>query len=279
VLTIRVRLADVGQDPADATARLSRLLPDVRADGDMNLLGSLLNDLAANEAMVGRDRQAFAHAVESAEIDEELGSPVHAAWTRSFAAAAAGRLGLMEEAESNLAIAAEVSLSAGPALQGLLLSQALPALTLLGHGRLAARAAGAQAEYMGVTGASLSPGERALLDRDLARARTVTNPQVWHEAFEAGRVARVDAVISEILAVATGAAEARRQGTRPAVSLTKRERQVLGLVGRGASDAAIAVELGISAKTASVHVANVKAKLGVETRVEAALRARDLGIA
>jgi DNA-binding NarL/FixJ family response regulator len=40
------------------------------------------------------------------------------------------------------------------------------------------------------------------------------------------------------------------------------------------SDSEIGRELFISPKTVSVHVANIKAKFGVSTRIEAALRAQ-----
>jgi DNA-binding CsgD family transcriptional regulator len=60
--------------------------------------------------------------------------------------------------------------------------------------------------------------------------------------------------------------------------LTAREVEVLALVGAGRSDAEISQTLFISPKTASVHVANIKGKLGVASRVEVALHARDLGL-
>jgi DNA-binding CsgD family transcriptional regulator len=55
--------------------------------------------------------------------------------------------------------------------------------------------------------------------------------------------------------------------------LTPREREVLRLVGRGLSNAQIARSLFISEKTASVHVSNILRKLGVTSRVQAALAA------
>jgi ATP/maltotriose-dependent transcriptional regulator MalT len=60
--------------------------------------------------------------------------------------------------------------------------------------------------------------------------------------------------------------------------LTDREREVLILVAAGRSNPEIARELFISAKTASVHVSNILAKLGVSGRVEAAAVAHRLGI-
>jgi DNA-binding CsgD family transcriptional regulator len=60
--------------------------------------------------------------------------------------------------------------------------------------------------------------------------------------------------------------------------LTARELEVLGLLARGRSDREIASELFISPKTASVHVSNVKGKLGVERRIEAAQVGLRLGL-
>ncbi len=65
----------------------------------------------------------------------------------------------------------------------------------------------------------------------------------------------------------------------PALGLTDRELEVLRLVAAGRSNREIAAELFISAKTASVHVSNILAKLGVHTRVEAAAIAHQAGVA
>jgi ATP/maltotriose-dependent transcriptional regulator MalT len=60
--------------------------------------------------------------------------------------------------------------------------------------------------------------------------------------------------------------------------LTDREREVLLLVAAGHSNPEIARVLFISAKTASVHVSNILAKLGVNGRVEAAAVVHRLGV-
>ena len=57
------------------------------------------------------------------------------------------------------------------------------------------------------------------------------------------------------------------------LGLTARESEVLRLVAAGRSNPEIAAELFISAKTASVHVSNILAKLGVSSRGEAAAAA------
>ncbi|MEU8124076.1 AAA family ATPase [Spirillospora sp. NPDC049024] len=61
--------------------------------------------------------------------------------------------------------------------------------------------------------------------------------------------------------------------------LTARESEVVRLLARGRSNREIAEELVISPKTASVHVSNILAKLGVASRGEAAAAARDRGLA
>lgn len=69
-------------------------------------------------------------------------------------------------------------------------------------------------------------------------------------------------------------------GTGPtaAVELTPREREILALVAAGRSNGEIAGRLFISAKTVSVHVSNVMAKLGAASRTEAAALARRAGL-
>ena len=60
--------------------------------------------------------------------------------------------------------------------------------------------------------------------------------------------------------------------------LTERGREVLALMASGRSNGQIAAALFISPKTASVHVSNILAKLGVDSRVEAAAVAHRLGV-
>ena len=62
------------------------------------------------------------------------------------------------------------------------------------------------------------------------------------------------------------------------VGLTEREREILELLAAGRSNPQIAGALFISPKTASVHVSNILAKLGVASRVEAAAVAHRLGV-
>lgn len=61
-----------------------------------------------------------------------------------------------------------------------------------------------------------------------------------------------------------------RGGSEPRFGLSRREREVLALVASGRSNRRIAEELFISEKTVARHLSNIFAKLGVNTRVEAA---------
>src|SRR2546423_5002612 len=62
--------------------------------------------------------------------------------------------------------------------------------------------------------------------------------------------------------------------TRMLGSLTPREAQVLNWLAHGKSDAQIAVILCISTRTVQKHLQNLYAKLGVENRIAAVMRAR-----
>ena len=60
--------------------------------------------------------------------------------------------------------------------------------------------------------------------------------------------------------------------------LTDREREILGLIARGDTNAAISEHLSISIKTVRNHVANIYTKLQVADRAQAAILARDAGL-
>jgi len=65
----------------------------------------------------------------------------------------------------------------------------------------------------------------------------------------------------------------------PEDALSARERDVLRLLGHGMSNKQIAAELDMAEKTARAHVSSILKKLGFEGRTQAALYAREKGLA
>jgi DNA-binding NarL/FixJ family response regulator len=71
----------------------------------------------------------------------------------------------------------------------------------------------------------------------------------------------------------------RPKATSPIDELTTREREVLALVASGLSNAEIGGRLGLAEKTVKHYMTSVLGKLGVASRVEAALLAYKAGLA
>jgi NarL family two-component system response regulator LiaR len=82
-----------------------------------------------------------------------------------------------------------------------------------------------------------------------------------------------EALLDPAVAARLVAALAQPAGAPAPERLTPREREVLGLIGRGLSNKRIARELGVAEKTVKTHVGHVLAKLDVTDRTQAALYA------
>ncbi|MEU5401830.1 AAA family ATPase [Streptomyces sp. NPDC005963] len=129
---------------------------------------------------------------------------------------------------------------------------------------------------------ALLPAERAcateLLDHAAETARALGAEPLCQEIALLAQRARVTlaAPAASTALPAPTASPGPAAPAGPELGLTPREVDVLALVAAGRSNRQIAEALYISPKTASVHVSNILAKLGVSGRVEAAALAHRL---
>jgi DNA-binding CsgD family transcriptional regulator len=160
---------------------------------------------------------------------------------------------------------------------------ALVGLALAGRGGAdpgwSARLHGAADQTLADLGHALQPLEARLADQDRKRLRAAMGDGAFEAAYAAGRtldLARVLTLGTDTVA-GDGAAPAAPPDPLARFGLTAREREVLSLLAAGRSNPEIGRALFISTKTASVHVSNILAKLGVSGRMEAAAVAHRLG--
>jgi DNA-binding NarL/FixJ family response regulator len=116
----------------------------------------------------------------------------------------------------------------------------------------------------------------ALLDApDEAALRTALDLLTGLGAEAAAQIARQRLRSLGVRSIPAGPRAATRADP---LRLTQREREVLGLICAGLSNAEIAAQLFISVKTAGHHVSAILAKLDAPTRHAAAIRAAELGL-
>jgi DNA-binding CsgD family transcriptional regulator/tetratricopeptide (TPR) repeat protein len=292
---------EIGRGRASATERLARLAPFRDADPFADYLaGGCEADLALWQGDLERARLAAQRTVDSQMAGGDAFSlslirpaaiGVTAEAARAERARAAGDdavladarvagLRLLEHARAGLARARERGRQVGP-----------EALAWLAR---------AEADYTRIEG-------RSDPDRWAAAAEAFGYGYVYEEARARWRLAEallldgrhddaaVEAGAAHATAVRLGAEPLRaevealaRRGrvdlgpaappSEGAAGLTPRELEVLRLVAAGRSNGQIAEVLFISRKTASVHVSNILAKLGVHSRTEAAAAAHRLGL-
>jgi HD-GYP domain-containing protein (c-di-GMP phosphodiesterase class II) len=136
----------------------------------------------------------------------------------------------------------------------------------------------------GLSGNAVGPEGRVLAAADFYRSRTEPRPhrpaatadEAAAQARAEARAGRLDGAAVAAVLSAVGHRASRRRAW-PA-GLTDREVEVLRLLALGLSNREIGERLVISRKTASHHVENIYAKIGVANRALASLYAADHGL-
>ncbi len=128
--------------------------------------------------------------------------------------------------------------------------------------------------------AGLPPARTARLNRILAAAADLGDQVVerlWAEGSSLSSDGAVAVALGGIAASAAASQDttsaprpASSPGPAQAAGLTGREAEIVPLIAAGASNKAIAAELGITTSTAARHVANIMGKLGVNSRAQIA---------
>ncbi len=137
------------------------------------------------------------------------------------------------------------------------------------HYETAARLIGSAAALRARLAAPSPDAEQArtsAVERTLARS---LGPESAARLIQAGQAIPAQQAAELALAVASGTAPTDADRSQP-VPLTRRERQVAALVASGRTNRQIGRVLGISEKTAEVHLQHVMAKLDARSRAEVA---------
>ncbi len=170
-------LSPVGGDATEAVAT-------ARETGNDNSLADALNTLAWTWHLHGRDGEARAMAEESVTIERRLGHALQLAGSLHTLGEIVRSQGQLEEANDLY----REGLSCGP--PGLLTTPLLEGMAALAgsEGRFdrAARLYGAAQRIRESEGSPLSRQERALYDRDVAKARA-DDAEMFEEAWNEGR--------------------------------------------------------------------------------------------
>jgi DNA-binding NarL/FixJ family response regulator len=131
--------------------------------------------------------------------------------------------------------------------------------------------AGLQAGALGYVLKDITAEQLATTIRVVAQGQVLLHPDVAHKVLASISSAPIEPAM---IAPATPAFV----GISDVAQLTEREREILALLARGASNREISETLYIAGGTVKNHLSNILGKLGVRDRTQAALKARELGL-
>ena len=156
-----------------------------------------------------------------------------------------------------------------------------------GESDWAAQLWGAAERYREASNAPLPQVERLGRARHIKQAQRLLGEQIFAERWAEGKnMTAEQAIASSPTHDRTSKAQRSLQGRPGQTSvvqplldpLSQRELEVLQLLASGASNQEIATALVLAPGTVKLHVSHILSKLGVKSRTQALLRARDLGL-
>jgi predicted ATPase/DNA-binding CsgD family transcriptional regulator len=275
-LIVAGQLAEARGELAQARAHFEEALDMARAVGDVWGAASALTQCGALALAAGEHSRAEALLAESVRLSLESGDRgvvfAHATAALAQALTAQGKL---EAARSRLGEGGQAIRGAeNPPGDAFILEATAAWLAFAGMLPEAVEAWAAAATYRTDRRWPVVPEEEKTRRRSWAATREALGTVRFEMLWAIGGSRDVEEAL-DIALLAVGAADLQdlpaptpARGGR--FNLTPREQEVLALVASGMSDGEIASSLVISKKTVSVHVANIKAKLGASSRVEVA---------
>ena len=276
-------------DPATGRALLEEALALSREVGHKESISWALADLGEVVLQQGDAVKARSRLQESLGLAREIGKKEYMATSLRLLA----RVATFEEDypaaralyEESLAIGRQVShnLDIPSSLEGL-----AEVVAMQGEPAWAARLWGTAQALRQARGTPLPPVYAADYDRAVAAARSQLGEQAFAAAWAQGRTMTPEqALAARELAMKpaplpSGALVAppltRRAAKNAFGGLTEREREVAGLIAQGKTSRAIAEILVVNERTIEKHIENIFSKLGLTSRAQIAVWAREKGL-
>jgi DNA-binding NarL/FixJ family response regulator len=135
--------------------------------------------------------------------------------------------------------------------------------------------AGLYAGALGYALKNVTAEQLARTVRAAARGEALLQPEIAGKVFSALAPATPDASST---ASASSSTTGHSGAATPGEQLTEREREILALLARGATNRQIAERLYLREGTVKNHISSILAKLGVHDRTQAALKAKELDL-
>jgi predicted ATPase/DNA-binding NarL/FixJ family response regulator len=270
-------------DPGQTEALWNEALALYRRAGDRLGVDRCLHNLGEIARGRGDYQQALASYEASLPVVRELGDQVGLGTVLMNLGATTRALGDLDRATAVYGEALAIHRAIGDVRGITCILYGLAGVILdRGHAEQAARFQGAAAALAEVAGAVLDPVDTDQIERDVKAVRNQLGEAAFEVTWMAGRTLPLETALTAALesagALEPAVDQAPSNRTTVGYGLTERELEVLRLVVAGRTDREIAEALFIGHRTAQTHVANILAKLGVNSRTAAATAAIAAGI-